>query len=101
MLLGNRQPIVLPSGLVCVELGRLWEPGASQGSIRSLLAPSCEDRVSCLLGDVGDSPSVPSALSLAVLLMVKLQVPEFIYAREAAPSWPLGLALALPSQMCS
>lgn len=57
--------------LKCVELGRLWEPGASQGGNRSLLPPSCEDRASGWLGDAGGSPSMLSALSLSVLLMAK------------------------------
>lgn len=69
-----------PSGVLCAQLGQLWEPGASQGGNRSQLPPSCEDRASGWLRDASGSPSVPSALSLAVLVMAKSQVPKLIRA---------------------
>lgn len=62
VFLGSRQPIMPPSGVLCADVRRLWEPGASQGGNRILLPPSCEDRASGWLRDAGGSPYVSSAV---------------------------------------
>lgn len=75
--------------VLCVVLRRLWEP------------PSCKDRAPGWLGNAGGSPSVPSALSLTVLLVAKLQVSEFIHALGSSSelaAW-LSIGCAIPDML--